>query len=66
MNLYNLAKNLKELRTSLNMTQREVAEKLGVRYQSYHAYECGITVPTLQHFIKLAEIFDVGLEELLL
>lgn len=63
--ILNLAKNLRELREQSGCTQREIAQKLGVAYQSYQAYELGITVPTLQNFIKLAKIFDVSYEELL-
>ncbi|HIZ23869.1 MAG TPA: helix-turn-helix domain-containing protein [Candidatus Gallimonas intestinigallinarum] len=39
--------------------------KIGIRYQSYHAYEAGITVPTLENFIKLAKLYDVPLDELI-
>lgn len=63
--LLNLSKNLRELRGETGLTQRDVAQKLGITYQSYQAYELGLTVPTLQNFIKLAKLFDVSLEELL-
>ena len=63
--LANLSKNLKLLRKEVGLTQKQVAEKLGITYQSYQAYELGITVPTLQNFIRLAKIFDVSYEELL-
>ena len=43
-------------------TQQDVAEAIGVRYQSYQAYERGIAVPTLQNFLKLAELYDVSLD----
>jgi transcriptional regulator with XRE-family HTH domain len=63
--LYNLPKNLKALRTQYGYTQNYVADQIGVTYQSYQAYEWGITVPTLQNFIKLANLYDVPYEELL-
>ena len=63
--LNSLAKNLKELRTQTGLTQKEVASRLGIAYQSYQAYELGITVPTLQNFIKLAKLFDISYEDLL-
>lgn len=49
----------------MGLTQKEVAIELGITYQSYQAYELGITIPTLQNFIKLAKLFEVPYEELL-
>ncbi len=63
--LYNLSKNLKTLRLQYGYTQKFVAEKLGITVQSYHAYEYGITVPTLQNFIRLARLYDVSLDDLI-
>lgn len=63
--LYNLSKNLHELRKQYNYTQQFVAMKIGITYQSYQAYERGISVPTLQNFIKLAKLYDVSYDDLL-
>jgi DNA-binding XRE family transcriptional regulator len=63
--LYNLSKNLKLLRKQFGYTQTYVAEQIGITYQSYQAYEWGVTVPTLQNFIKLAKLYDVSYEDLL-
>jgi transcriptional regulator with XRE-family HTH domain len=60
-----LSKNLIELRTANGYTQLDVAEKLKITYQSYQAYERGIAVPTLQNFIKLADLYDVSLDYLI-
>lgn len=51
-----------ELRTQNGWTQTDVADKLGIRYQSYQAYELGISIPSLQNFIALAELYDVSLD----
>lgn len=65
-----LKKTLPELRATLPpkngkaWTQQDVADVLGIRYQSYQAYELGKTIPTLQNFLKLAELFDVSLDYL--
>ncbi len=63
--LYNLAKNLKELRKQYGYTQQYVADQLSISCQAYQAYEWGVNVPTLQNFIKLARLYDVSLEDLL-
>ena len=63
--LENLPKNLKLLRKQNKFTQKQVAEELSITYQSYQAYELGLTLPTLINFIKLCKLFDVSYEELL-
>ena len=60
-----LAPILTNLRTSKNWTQTDVANKLNIKYQSYQAYERGVAVPTLQNFIKLADLYDVSLDYLI-
>ena len=60
-----LARTLTELRLANGYTQLDVAAKLRVTYQSYQAYERGIAVPTLQNFIKLADLYDVSLDYLI-
>lgn len=63
--LYNLSKNLKELRKQYGYTQTYVANQIGITCSSYQAYEWGITVPTLQNFIKLAKLYEVSLDDLI-
>lgn len=63
--LYPLAKNLKTLRLQYGYTQQYVANQIGITCQSYQAYEWGVTVPTLQNFIKLARLYDVSLDDLI-
>ena len=55
---------LRELRQAYRFTQQQVAEKLGISYQSYQAYERGITLPNLKNFLKMANIYDVSLDYL--
>ncbi len=63
--LYRLSENLKMLREQYGYTMKYVAEQIGIAYQSYQCYERGLTVPTLQNFIKLARLYDVSLDELI-
>lgn len=60
-----LSKNLAKMRKIYGLTQTQVAEKLGITYQSYQAYERGVALPTLQNFVKLADLFDVSLDFLI-
>ena len=68
--LRTLSKTLCELRENTLkedgkcFTQSDVADMLGITYQSYQAYERGVSYPSLQNFLKLAEIFDVSLDYL--
>lgn len=62
--LENFRKELIFLRKSNKLTQKQVAEALGIATQCYQAYESGVSVPTLQNFIKLAIFFDVSFNEL--
>lgn len=62
--LKNLARNLKDLRKQFEYTQTFVAAQIGISYQSYQNYEWGVTVPTLQNFIKLAKLYGISLDEL--
>lgn len=63
--LFTFTQTIKELRKENKMTQKQVAEKLGITYQSYQAYEHGISQPTLENFIKIANIYDVSLDYLI-
>ena len=54
-----------EQRKFYSMTQREVAEKLGISQPSYIRYEKGLAEPTLANLVKLADIFDVSVDYLL-
>jgi len=63
--IYEMPEILKNLRISHGYTQKFVADKLGIAYQSYQTYEQGLTIPTLPHFIMLADLYEVSLEYLI-
>lgn len=63
--IYEFPKIIKQLREQTNMRQVDVAEKLGITYQSYQAYELGVSLPSLENFVKLADLFEVSLDYLI-
>jgi transcriptional regulator with XRE-family HTH domain len=58
-----LGKNLKYLRAKLNMTQDEIADKLGCKRSAYKEYEYERT-PPIDVLIKLSSVFEVSLDDL--
>ena len=56
---------LLEQRKLNDMTQREVAEYLGISQPSYIRYEKGFAEPSLTNLVKLADLFAVSVDYLL-
>lgn len=56
--------NLVQMRKALQMTQEDIADKLGVTRQSVAKWESGETVPDLDKCKLLADIFGVSLDDL--
>lgn len=59
-----LGSNLKQLRKSKNLTQDEVSKKIGVAKNTYSGYERNIRTPDISIQYKLADLFNVTLDEL--
>lgn len=62
----NYQKALKELREKLIISQQELADLLGVSYNSVNRWENGAYAPTIKVKRKLAQLFkenDIKLEE---
>jgi len=55
---------VKELRKTRNMTQRQIAQELGITERSYQRYEAENN-PNNETLIKLADFFDVSTDYLL-
>lgn len=55
---------IKELREELQMTQRELAEKLNNMQRNVSNWENGTSEPDCATLIRLADIFQVSLDEL--
>ena len=56
---------LKELRTGQNITQKAIAQKLGITQQAYANYESGKREPDLNTIQALSAIFNVTTDYLL-
>ncbi len=59
-----IAVKLKDLRAKLNKTQQEVAAAIGVKVSAIGMYESGKRVPKDNIKIKLAQYFNVKVEEI--
>ena len=60
-----LGEKIYELRTQHNLSQGDLANELNVSRQSISKWENGNSTPDLDKIIKLAEIFNVSLDELI-
>ena len=59
-----LSEKILSLRTGLGLSQEELAEKLEVSRQSVSKWETGQSVPDLDKFIRLADLFGISVDEL--
>lgn len=62
----NLAQRLQDLRKNAGYSQEEVAERLDVSRQAVSKWESGQGNPEVENIIKLAEIFHVSTDFILL
>lgn len=60
-----LGEKIYELRTQHNLSQGDLANELNVSRQSISKWENGNSTPDLDKIVKLAEIFNVSLDELI-
>lgn len=58
-------KNLKALRQSLNMSQKEFAASLDIGYTTYNGYETGAREPKSDFWIKVASKYGVTIDYLM-
>jgi len=60
-----VADRIKSLRESINLSQAELAKRLGITRSSVNAWELGISVPSTQYIVELSGIFKVSTDHLL-
>ncbi len=61
----NLSENIRMNRKKLDLTQEQLAERLGVSFQSVSRWENGTTVPDLELIVQMTRIFGCTVDELL-
>ena len=57
--------NLRAARERKNMTQKDVADNIGVAKSTYSLYESGNREPNVQTIKKLADLLNVSADDLL-
>lgn len=65
MNAEKIGQCIAKRRLAANLTQDQVAEKLGIGYEAISRMERGKSIPTIIRLAELAEIFGCGIQELL-
>lgn len=60
-----LNENLKAFRKSKGISQEELAVRLNVVRQTISKWETGLSVPDADILVKIAEVFEVSVSELL-
>ena len=61
----NLANNLRKIRKENNLSQEQLAEKLGVSRQSVSKWESEQAYPEMEKMIQICDLFDITMDELL-
>lgn len=59
-----IADNIRFFRKANNLTQEELSQQLGGSKNLVSNYENGISTPDIYTLVKLADIFDITLDEL--
>lgn len=60
-----LAEKLKSLRKQSNLSQENLAAKLGVSRQAVTKWETDAGIPDIENLISISRLFDISLDELL-
>lgn len=60
-----LGENLRTIRKSKKLTQQQLSDAIGIKRSAYAYYEIGKSEPSINTLIKLSEVLDVSLDNLL-
>lgn len=63
--MVNMGKKLHSLRTEMKLTQKQVADRIGLAISAVSAYESGTRYPSYETLVKLSRMFHVSTDYLL-
>lgn len=58
--------NLKILRRQKNLTQEQLASKIGIPQPTYRTYENGRYEPSIKTLVKLSQILECSVDDILI
>ena len=61
----NLSENLKRIRKENNLSQEQLADKLGVSRQSVSKWESNLAYPEMDKVLQICKMFNLNIDELL-
>ncbi len=61
----NLSENLKKIRKEHNLSQEQLAEKIGVSRQAVSKWESNLAYPEMDKVIELCKMFNLNIDDLL-
>ena len=59
-----LKDNIRRMRTALKLTQKQIADTLGIDRSTFTYYETGKSNPSIETILQIAKIFNVSIDEL--
>ena len=65
MNQEKIGSFIKKIRKDNNLTQKELADKLGVTYQAVSKWENGLNIPDIGIIKEISKMYNIEIDELL-
>lgn len=65
LDLNNIGNNLKDLRIKYNLTQKQIAESIGINQSTWWAYEKGKHLITTNSLIALNKLYECHIDDIL-
>ena len=65
MNQEKIGSFIKKIRKDNNLTQKELADKLGVTYQAVSKWENGLNIPDIGIIKEISKLYNIDINEIL-